>query len=102
MNEIITRLNEIEEKAGAILAAAGEKKEAMAAQFERDRQEIDRKYEKMLAQEIGEYEQTLKSEAERELSDVRRCNEEALLRLAQSFAGQREALARQIADRVTR
>lgn len=102
MNEIITRLNEIEERAGAILAAADEKKEAMAAQFEADRQEIDRKYERMLAQDIREYEQERRWEAERELAEARRRSEEELFRLVQSFEGQREALAAQIADRVTR
>ena len=56
----------------------------------------------MLAQDIREYEQERRWEAERELAEARRRSEEELFRLAQSFAGQREALAAQIADRVTR
>lgn len=100
MNEIITRLNEIEEKADAILTAAGEQKEAMAVQFEADKREIDRKYEQLLADDIRELEDGLKREAERETADFERRSEEELKRLKQMFMERWDALAEQIANRI--
>lgn len=100
MNEIITRLNDIEEKADAILTAAGEQKEAMAAQFEADKREIDRKYEQLLADDVRELESRLRREAEKEIADFKCRNEEELKRLEQTFMERRETLAGQIAERM--
>lgn len=100
MNEIITRLNEIEEKAEAILTAAGQQKEAMAAQFEADKREIDRKYEQLLADDVRELESRLRQEAKKEIADFKCRSEEELKRLEQTFMERREALAGQIVERM--
>lgn len=100
MNEVITKLNEIEEKAGAILAEAGERKKAMAEQFEKDKCEIDRKYDKLLEENITELEKKLRGEAEREFTALKSSNTEALERLEHAFAEQKENLTKTIVAHV--
>lgn len=70
MNDIITRLDEIEERADAILAETENRKNDMAKQLEADKQAIDVKYDKMLKAHMQELSERLRGEAKREIERI--------------------------------
>ena len=78
MNEIITKLDEIEKKAESILTEAAAEKEKMLKQLEFDKREMDGRYTSMRQKQEEEIKQQLLSEAESGKKSVRRgfCAEE--------------------------
>lgn len=100
MNDIITRLDEIEERADAILAETENRKNDMAKQLEADKQAIDVKYDKMLKAHMQELSERLRGEAKREIERISGENDVAIARLSQIYEEQREQLAQQIVKRI--
>ena len=100
MNEIITKLNEIEEKADALLADARSRREQLASQVERDKQEIDAKYDRLEAEAVKRFEQKYRSEADAQVEAFRRKMEEKTAALADTASGRQEQLAEEIVKRV--
>lgn len=100
MNEIITKLNEIEEKAQTILCDARENKTQMRLQLEQDKRDIDAEYDRLEAEMLGQLKERLKSEAKaqiEELQEKNRCTAESF---DAEFAKHKEMWANQIMMRV--
>ena len=100
MNKIITKLNEIEEKANAILSDAKERQEQLNAQLEREKREIDAKYDRMETEAVEGLKQRLAAEAEVELARMRERNREAAEQLDHTYESEREQLAEEIVGRI--
>lgn len=100
MNEIITRLNEIEEKAEAIIADAKAGKERMLVQLEQEKKEIDRKYDRMEADAMKQLKQKLEQEAKEEIAGLRQKNQEAIKKQNDAFLKHREELAEEVFRRI--
>ena len=64
MNEIITKLDEIEKKAESILTDAAAEKEMILKQLEFDKREMDRQYASMRQKQEEEIKQQLDASAE--------------------------------------
>lgn len=100
MNEIITKLNEIEEKADTILSDAKSRKEQMMAQLEADKLEIDAKYDRMEAESVKQLDERLREEADRQMESYRKSSRAAVEQLELTFAEQKEELAEKIVKRL--
>lgn len=100
MNEIITKLNEIEEKAEAILRDAQVRKEELTAQLERDKQAIDEAQEKRETEMMQKLREELTAEAQEKTRELHRREKEAAEAFEERFAQEKEALAEQILQRV--
>lgn len=100
MNEIITRLNEIEEKAEAILSDARSRKEQMQTQLEVDKRQIDAKYDELERESVRTLEERLRAEADAQLEAYRKDMKAAAEQLDATFAAQKEELAEEIVKRV--
>ena len=101
MNEIITKLNEIEEKAETILCDARASKEEMMAKLEQDKREIDAEYDRLEAESIQQLKTRLRADAETEIEKLRRKNKQAAEEFDAKFAEEKERLADQIVANVT-
>lgn len=101
MNEIITKLNEIEEKAETILCDARASKEEMMAKLEQDKREIDAEYDRLEAESIQQLKARLRADAETEIEKLRRKNKQAAEEFDAKFAEEKERLADQIVANVT-
>ena len=100
MNTIITKLNEIEEKANAILSDAKARQEQLSMQLEREKREIDAKYDRLEAEAVEQLKQRLTAEAEAELAQMRERNREAAEQLDRTYESEREQLAEEIVGRI--
>lgn len=96
MNEIITRLDEIEKKAESILTDAAAEKENMLKQLEFDKREMDGRYASMRQKQEDAIKQQLLSEAETKLSGQREHYEAAKRQLEEDFLQKKDALAEEI------
>ena len=93
MNEIITKLDEIEKKAESILTEAAAEKEKMLKQLEFDKREMDGRYTSMRQKQEEEIKQQLLSEAETKITRQREHYEAAKRRLEEDFAQKKDSLA---------
>lgn len=100
MNEIITKLNEIEEKADAIIADAQDRKEQMMTQLETDKAAIDAKYDKLEQEAAETYRNKHRRAADEQLRQREIKNREALEQLEATFLEQKEKLAEEIFQRM--
>lgn len=101
MNEIITKLNEIEEKAEMILCDARETKAQMRMQSEEDKRSIDAEFDQMEREAIQQLEAKLREEAMEKVERLREKNAREAEEFDRVFAGQKEELAMQILERMT-
>lgn len=102
MNEIITKLNEIEEKAEYILADAGARKEQMMQEHEKEKRALDEKYERLQAEELNAFEEGLREDTRQQIETAQTEARVQAERLEQMFAEKKEALAEDILKRITR
>ncbi len=100
MNAIITKLNEIEEKAEMILRDAGERKDALSVQLEERKWEIDAAYDRKEAEAMQRLEEQLTAGAKQKLDELRKQEKEAADALVLKFSEEKEQLAEQIMQRV--
>ncbi len=100
MNAIITKLNEIEEKAEMILRDAGERKDALSVQLEERKREIDAAYDRKEAEAMQRLEEQLTAGAKQKLDELRKQEKEAADALVLKFSEEKEQLAEQIMQRV--
>lgn len=100
MNEIITKLNEIEEKAESIISDAQSRKEQLGKQLEADRKEIDRKYDRMEQEMLEQLEQKRNREAEAKIKELRKMSQAAMDELNASFLLNRDKMAEEIVKRI--
>lgn len=100
MNEIITKLNEIEEKAESIISDAQSRKEQLGKQLEADRKEIDRKYDRMEQEMLEQLEQKRNREAEAKIKELREMSRAAMDELNASFLLNRDKMAEEIVKRI--
>ena len=94
MNEIITKLDEIEKKAESILTEAAAEKEKMLKQLEFDKREMDGRYTSMRLK------QQLLSEAETKITRQREHYEAAKRWLEEDFAQKKDSLAEEIFESI--
>ena len=99
MNEIITKLDEIEKKAESILTEAAAK-EKMLKQLEFDKREMDGRYTSMRQKQEEEIKQQLLSEAETKITRQREHYEAAKRRLEEDFAQKKDSLAEKIFESI--
>lgn len=100
MNEVITKLNEIEEKADAILLDAKSRKAQMLEQLEKDKREIDEKYACLEAEAVREFEGQLKADAKVQVEALREKSREEAKRLECTFEEQKDHLAEELLARI--
>ena len=98
MNEIITKLDEIEKKAESILTEAAAEKEKMLKQL--DKREMDGRYTSMRQKQEEEIKQQLLSEAETKITRQREHYEAAKRRLEEDFAQKKDSLAEEIFESI--
>lgn len=100
MNEIITKLNEIEEKADAILSDARGRKEEMMVQLERDKREIDAEYNRLEAESMKKLEASLRRDAATQIAAVQAQNQKSEESFEQFFSEKKEELVEEILQRI--
>lgn len=100
MNEIITRLNEIEEKAETILCDARERKDELSVLLEQSKREIDAEYDRMEAESMQQLEERLTAEAKQKIAKLRAKEKEASDAFDVRFSKEKEQLVKQIMLRV--
>ncbi len=100
MNEIITKLGEIEKKAESILTDAAAEKEKMLKQLEFDKREMDGRYASMRQKQEEEIRQQLLSEAETKITRQREYYEAAKRQLEEDFAQKKDILAEEIFESI--
>lgn len=100
MNEIITKLGEIEKKAESILTDAAAEKEKMLKQLEFDKREMDGRYASMRQKQEEEIRQQLLSEAEIKITRQREYYEAAKRQLEEDFAQKKDTLAEEIFESI--
>lgn len=100
MNEIITKLNEIEEKADAILSDARGRKEEMMMQLERDKREIDAEYNRLEAESMKKLEANLRRDAATQIAAVQAQNQKSEESFEQFFSEKKEELVEEILQRI--
>lgn len=96
MNEIITRLNEIEEKAETIICDAKSGKERMISQLELDEREIDRKYETIEREKEEQLKQQIFTENEKRIAQMEEKAGQAVYQLEMDFTKTKEQRAEQL------
>ena len=100
MNEIITKLDEIEGKADAIIADAVSRKEQLAAQLEKDKLDVDAQYDALEKEAAANLEHELRAKAEQQILARKQQNKEALAHLEQEFAEKKDCFADEILGRI--
>lgn len=100
MNEIITKLNEIEEKAENILRDARARKDELSVQLEQDKRRIDAEYDKMEAEAMQQLEERLTAEAKEKIAQLQAKKKETADMFDAKFSEEKERLAEQILQRV--
>lgn len=101
MNEIITKLNEIEEKAQTILCDARASKEEMMAKLDWDKREIDTEYDRLEVESMRRLKERLQADARVQIEELRQKNKLAAEEFDAKFAKEKERLAEQIVACVT-
>ncbi len=100
MNEIITRLNEIEEKAETILCDARARKDELSVQLEQEKRRIDDEQDKLETEAMQQLEAKLTAEAKQKVEALRLKKKEASEAFDAKFTEEKEHLAEQIMLRV--
>lgn len=100
MNEIITKLNEIEEKAECILADAGARKDQMMREHEKEKRILDEKYERLQAEELKSFEEKLREEISGQVEAAHEDAQAKIEQLELMFAEKKESLAEDILGRI--
>lgn len=100
MNRIISKLNEIEEKADAILSDARERKEQLAAQLEQEKRDLDAKYDRLETEAVESLKRQLLDEADTEIAAMQERNRNAAEQLEQAYESGKEQLAEEIVRRI--
>lgn len=101
MNEIITKLNEIEEKAECILADARSRKDQMMQEHEKEKRILDEKYERLQEEELKAFEEKLKEETGAQIEAAHEDAQAQIERLEHMFSEKKETLAEEILERIT-
>ena len=96
MNEIITRLNEIEEKAETILCDARARKDELSVQLEQEKRRIAAEQDKLETEAMQQLEEKLTAEAKQKVEKLRLKKKEAADAFNMKFAEEKECLAEQI------
>ncbi len=100
MNAIITRLNEIEEKADAIISDARSRREQMMLQLEADKKEIDARTDREEQAAARQLRGKLMREGDGQIDKMSEKNREAIGAFERAFAANREKVAEEIFRRV--
>lgn len=100
MNEIITKLDEIEKKAESILTDVAAEKEMMLKQLEFDKREMDRQYASMRQKQEEEIKQQLLSESKTKLLGQKEHYEAKRRQLEEEFLQKKETLAEEIFESI--
>ncbi len=96
MNEIINRLNEIEEKADAIISDAKSRRERRMQQLEADKKKIDAEFEQDEQRAAQELKEKLIREGEEHIRRSAEKNRKAILKFEEAFAEKKEEVAEMI------
>ena len=100
MNEIITRLNEIEKKAESILKDAMERKNQMEEQLKQEKKEMDVRFDEIEKKWSMEFEAKQRQEALEQMDGQKRQMEEAVKALRENFERNQESMADEIFRRM--
>jgi vacuolar-type H+-ATPase subunit H len=100
MNEVITKLDDIEKRAGAILSDAKSRKEQLMRDLEKDKRAIDAEYEKKEQKSVEDLKAKRRNEAEGQFSQLEKSGREAIDKLNALYEEQGEKLADDIFKRI--
>lgn len=100
MNEVITKLYEMEGTAGRILAEAQRYKEQLLEQREREKKAVERELERELERKLSAKKQRLDEEAAAEILELEtRCREQ-MDALEEAYGGHLDTLAEEIFQKI--
>ena len=100
MNEIITKLNEIEEKAVTILLDAKEDKEQMQQRLTQQMKELDARYERLEKERSEAFRAQLMAKAREQTKSAKDETRTALAQLFSYYDANGERLAEEIMQRI--
>jgi hypothetical protein len=100
MNEVITKLDEIEEKADAILSDARTRKEQLMTRLELDKHAVDEQYEQLERETVERLKADRRAEAGQRIKELSEEKERAIQELDVMYADRGEQLADEIFGRV--
>jgi hypothetical protein len=101
MNEVITRLDAIENKAGAILSDAKNRKDQLMMQLEQDKRELDAQYETKEQEYISRLKETRMAEEAGRIQKLEQENQAAIQKLNALYESDGERLAQEIFSQIT-
>lgn len=101
MNEVITKLYEIEETAGEILKEAGRYKEQLQYQLDMEKKAYDKKIEQDLTRKLEAARDSLKEQAETEIKQQQMEYQKQLENLNETYDAHLDELAEEIFQRIT-
>lgn len=101
MNEVITKLYEIEETAGQILKEAGRYKEQLQHQLDMEKKAYDKKIEQDLTRKLEAARDSLKEQAETEIKQQQMEYQKQLENLNETYDAHLDELAEEIFQRIT-
>ena len=102
MNEIITKLNEIEEKANGLIEDAKSRKKQLEIQLLQDEKQLDEKYEAMQREKTEKLTEKLRGEAKKQIEEEREALDKAKENLTERFLKHQEEMALEVVHRILR
>ena len=100
MNEIITKLDEIEKKANDMISDAKSRKDQLAVSLEADKKAVDEKYKIMQQEKTKKLSEELEQEAAEEIYREKEAVKTAMVQLEEHFAKDGDALAEEVFRRI--
>lgn len=101
MNEVITKLYEMEETAGRILADAQRYKERLTEQKELEQRAMEKELERELSMRLEEEEKRLRREAEEKIRQLELGHNLQMQELDKMYDGHFKELSEEIFQRIT-
>ena len=100
MNEIITKLNEIEEKAETMISDAKDRKQQLEEKLELDKKELDRKYKTLEEDKMKQLSGKLEETANAQIRQQHEATDAAIAELEERFKEHKEELVQEIFERL--
>ena len=102
MNEVITKLYDIEEQAGTILKNAQLHKEQLQQQMQEDKKSLEKELEAGLQNRLADARKQMDEKAREQIEDIKVQYARQITKLDETYDGSLDALAEEIFERITK
>ena len=102
MNEVITKLYDIEEQAGTILKNAQLHKEQLQQQMQEDKKSLEKELEAGLQNRLADARKQMDEKAREQIEDIKVQYARQIAKLDETYDGSLDALAEEIFERITK